>query len=469
MKKDEKMKKNNRNKNITTIALILTISFGTIFLTLPIVNAAEYQTIAYLSVNPKTIGVGQTLLVNMWLTPSIPLGPAYHDFTITFTKPDGTTYVRTLDSEPWGTAANWFEYVPDQVGTWKVQFTYPGEVFPPQDVPRYTGGFSLWEGGTYLGDTTPVTTFIVLDENVPGVPSNELPTGYWERPIYEENKEWGAIAGDWVQTGADAGNSRFNPYTQGPESPHILLAKEVEIGGIIGGYYGSLTYGGGSQTPLGRVSIIFYGRTFYRDQDGATHCIDIKTGEEYWVNPTMSSLTGVVYHQTRLQPLEFKPYLVSIGTTYKKYDPWTGSEVYSLSGTLRGTLDNSVPQPSVYSVSGNRLIKWSTAERKIISVLSLSQPANTFDELIEYNVTAPGFSISLISGRYGGSVNNYPSMSGCIDLETGQKLWNRTIPIEERRTGAVIAGDEKIFTSGDDRKVYCYDMRTGQKLWECSS
>jgi hypothetical protein len=54
-------------------------------------------------------------------------------------------------------------------------------------------------------------------------------------------------------------------------------------------------------------------------------------------------------------------------------------------------------------------------------------------------------------------------------LETGQRLWNRTIPDEERQTGAIIAGGEKLFTSGDGMKVRAYSMATGNKVWEAEA
>jgi outer membrane protein assembly factor BamB len=435
-------------------------------------GAAEIQTLSYISVNPNPIGVGQTLLINLWMTPSIPSGPVFKDFTVTFTKPDGTKDVVKIDSEPWGTAANWFEYVPDQAGTWQYQFVFPGQTFPPQNVSAYTGsGVTLWEGGVYKASQSPVLTFNVTTDPVPGVAPVALPTEYWERPIREENKEWGTIAGDWVQAGYDAGSSRFNPYSQAPGSPHILWKKQVEIGGIIGGDYGSLTYGGGSTTVIGRTNIIFYGHTFYRDAAGATHCVNVKTGEELWVNPSMSAISGVIFQQKRMTPLEFQPFLVSIGTTYIKYNPWTGAEVYRLNNTLSGTLDGSTQNPLVYSRSGGRLICWNTTEAPIApnTVFGFNASATNFKQLIKYNVTDPGFAITYISGRYGGTIANNPSMSGCIDLETGTKLWNRTIPAEERQTGAICAGDEKLFTSGDGAKVRAYSMATGEKLWEAEA
>lgn len=458
-----------KTKLITAISIIL-LNIFVISATTPVLGADDFETLAYISVDPNPIGVGQTLLVNVWFTPSIPSGPAYEGITVTFTKPDGTKdVIGPIKTEPWGTAANWFEYVPDQIGTWQYQLDFPGQVFPPQNISAYTGsGVTLWEGGNYKASRTPVLTLNVTKDPVPGVAPVQLPSGYWERPIREENKEWSTIGGDWLQGGYDAGGSRFNPYSQGPGSPHILWDRQVEIGGIIGGDYGSLTYGGGSSQPVGRTNIIFYGHTFYRDKAGATHCVNIKTGEDLWVNPSMSSISGVIFQQTRLTPVEFQPFLVSLGSSYVKYDPWTGAETYRLNGTLSGTLDTSTQNALVYSRSGGRLICWNTTERPIApnTVFGFGAAATSFKQMIKYNVTDPGFSISYISGRYGGTISRAPSVSGCIDLATGQKLWNRTLPEEERETGHIIAGDEKLFASGDGMKVRAYDMATGKKLWE---
>ena len=44
---------------------------------LPVSGAAQIETLAYISVNPNPIGVDQTLLINLWMTPSIPSGPQF--------------------------------------------------------------------------------------------------------------------------------------------------------------------------------------------------------------------------------------------------------------------------------------------------------------------------------------------------------------------------------------------------------
>jgi hypothetical protein len=70
----------------------------------------------YLSFRPNPIGVGQSLLVNIWTTPPPAANRYLAGFSVTITKPDGTnTTVGPINSYVAdGTA--WFEYVPDQPG-----------------------------------------------------------------------------------------------------------------------------------------------------------------------------------------------------------------------------------------------------------------------------------------------------------------------------------------------------------------
>ena len=108
---------------------------------------------------------------------------SYHGYTVTFTKPDGTKdVIGPIDSEPFGTAANWFEYIPDQVGTWYYQF-------------NYAGGDNI-SGTIYSASTSPKLQFTVQQDPIIGVQDRPIPTDPWTRPIYSENHKWGSIAGE---------------------------------------------------------------------------------------------------------------------------------------------------------------------------------------------------------------------------------------------------------------------------------
>src|SRR4030067_2466192 len=134
-----------RNKSKVAIAILLMLSFAiSLFAVFPSVHAAQIRrkTGAYITVNPKTVGMGQTLTVNAFILPS-PGGPQYewfdyvfHDLTVTFTRPDGTT-CRFMPQEPgleagqteMGSGFIYFYYKPNAVGTWSVKISFPGETY----------------------------------------------------------------------------------------------------------------------------------------------------------------------------------------------------------------------------------------------------------------------------------------------------------------------------------------------------
>ncbi len=97
----------------------------------------SYNTIAHMSFRPNPVGFGQPLLVNMWLQPPI------HVSTMPF-RIHGDIHkarrnhgsVGPMDSYQGDTTA-WFEYVVDQVGTWKIKFNFPGDYFP-------AGNYTVW-------------------------------------------------------------------------------------------------------------------------------------------------------------------------------------------------------------------------------------------------------------------------------------------------------------------------------------
>ena len=72
---------------------------------------------AFLSFRPNPVGVGQTILINMWTSVAPGAGRMHRDYTLTLTKPDGAQVVEKFDTYPNdGTA--WCEYVVDQPGEW---------------------------------------------------------------------------------------------------------------------------------------------------------------------------------------------------------------------------------------------------------------------------------------------------------------------------------------------------------------
>jgi hypothetical protein len=147
MKKDSKFLE---NKTIATIFLLTILATSIMIVTKPAVAQTSYtnmqesgsiqlpsgvtpdvseKTRSFLSFNPHVIGVGQPLLVNLWINPALHASRYFSDFTVTFTKPDGSTDVVKVDSY-YADATAWFQYTPDKEGEWKIKFDFPGGYYP---------------------------------------------------------------------------------------------------------------------------------------------------------------------------------------------------------------------------------------------------------------------------------------------------------------------------------------------------
>ena len=174
----------------------------------------SYNTISHLNFRPNPIGLGQPLLVNMWMEPPTHVSRYLTGFTVTFTKPDGTTDAIGPMDTYYGDATSWFEYSPDQIGTWKIKFDFPGNYFPagnytvPEDAyaagQRLNAPLSIY----YKPSSDGPYEFVVQQDMVGSWPPSPLPTDYWTRPVSPENREWWPILGNFPATGTVAGVGR---------------------------------------------------------------------------------------------------------------------------------------------------------------------------------------------------------------------------------------------------------------------
>src|SRR3990170_5018595 len=291
--------KKMRNKSKIAIALFLSLSFAvSLFAVLPtakgVIAVPDRPTGAYISVNPPLIGINQPLTVNAWVYPQAS-GPQYelgysypmifHNLTVTFTRPDGSkdTFMplhgswKGLGLKPGETdesGCTWFFYKANQLGTWSVSLSFPGETY-------YALNWSVY----YKPSTSRTISFEVQEDNVQiGFPPVQLPTGYWERPISAENREWSQVSGSMLSPVGSEPWTYFNPYSAAPNSAHILWTNEVSFGGLIGGEYGGQSGPAGGGSP----GIICNGRVYY-NQPTATgtqmRCVDLRTGEVIWQTP----------------------------------------------------------------------------------------------------------------------------------------------------------------------------------------
>jgi len=351
-------------------------------------------TLARLSLRPNPVGLGQTVIVNAWLHPSVNTYIHYWGFKLTITKPDGTVNVITMQPT-YSEGFSWYEFVPDQLGEWKVKFDFPGCYFPkgtyngvgtPEvfsyygddpTVPGYYFNFSSY----YLPSSAEERTFTVQADMVASWPPSPLPTDYWTRPVSPENREWYPIMGDypWVGPGGGAGwpadtsiyepggtYGTFTPYVQAPDTAHIVWRRLGAISGMQGGASGTTSFGSGGGTP----TIIYQGRCYQTvtksmmqlingtDQSWPTsvwECYDLRTGQVYWDITGVTAPTFIEYNygaSAAGTEAAVTASLVAIaGGRMIKYNPYTGAATLNVSIAPFTTWSNPTYYMNGYALS----------------------------------------------------------------------------------------------------------------------
>jgi hypothetical protein len=445
--------------------------------------------VPHLSFRPNPVGVGQTFIVNLWLTPSMQASRHHPEYDVIITKPDGTVDTIKMPSYPADSTA-WFEYVADQIGTWKLKFVFPGTYFPGGTA---AGGFMEPATVTLLSAyyspvSTAEETLTVQKDVVLPWPETAMPTDYWTRPVHVENRQWWSIAGNWPATGYNGMgtenwdtlypgcnpywtyqsygmSSRLTPWVEAPNSCHILWKRQDAIAGLIGGQAGVY----GLSSAPGTPSCIYAGRvydSYTKPGLGSStsastmfRCYDLRTGQVYWEYPVATTSGGGFFFggTVGLVPnlIEYNPptqsevagaeaagtwstNLMRIQSGYLyKWNPWTGALTgnYSLSPissaifyrqpTKRGEVPLALSIQDLGAAAGT--------ERYRLINWTTSGTSSTFTSRIKSNTTY--------------AMSSLPSMA---DFESG--------------LGASVSGITQagVFTG---ENITGYDLWTGQKLW----
>jgi len=265
---------------------------------------------AYVTAKPDPVGVGQRVMVYMWVDTPMPSAAVSndirrHDYKLTITLPSGKTETKDWPIITDTTGIQFYTYIPVEVGTYKLLFEYKGQIYS-------------WSG-TYQNDTfaaaSATSTLTVQEEQLPAArASYPLPTEYWTRPIEGQNIDWWLVSSNWlngpqIRTGSTttggAGYSRFKPDGIGPNSSHIMWSKSVQDGGVVGGsnvgVEGNTYYMGGSYNVRFSSAIVMYGRLYYQEPEGNSGgggdfvCVDLRTGEELWRNQAEAGVPSFGY------------------------------------------------------------------------------------------------------------------------------------------------------------------------------
>ena len=474
---------------------------------------------AYLSFRPNPVGLGQTFLVNTWLHPPINVQRQFTKaFQVTLTKPDGTKDVIGPMDSFCGDSTGWFEYVADQIGTWKIKFVFLGMYFP---AGRYLSGFivtntsgTVIDSAYYKPSSTAEIQLSVQEELVASWPPAPLPTDYWTRPVLPHNREWWLILGNFPATGIVGGdpnwpantnrymsNYNFIPYVQAPNTPHAVWYRYDADGGLVGGAtgYTSLSPRGGT-TEVTAPNIIYAGRCYRTITKASStgtssqnywECFDLRTGEVYWEIPLQagqSAPTMLTYEpagsevpgaQEALGAWRVYGVAVTAGTAGRiiKYDLFTGTVAVNItgppSGISAGTFYDDPWMLSVQTLGGGnyRLINWTIANNAGYEVTASygAQPiVDNFTRRIWGNITWPFSSLGTVDFESGVAVNTAGiSSSGtgtsigqrimAASLTTGQLLWNITTDLS--------TGLETFFSGNNavaDHGKFAVRMQNGQ-------
>jgi outer membrane protein assembly factor BamB len=290
----------NKNKAISiALITILTISFA-FMLTTQTADARpdpyNLTTYCYVQPNEPVVGVGQQVLLLMWLnayppTASGAMGDRW-TFYLDIMKPDGTNdTIGPITSDPVGSAIQW--YTPTETGVYTIVSRFIGKTLT--GVPGQTNNVAV--NDTYAPSTSKPNTFTVQQDPIPGYAETPLPSDYWTRPVYDTNKGWGmTVMGQWLGGSYfESLRSKGIPNTAGPQSSHVLWTRSYWLGGVMGGYVDTGFYNGIAYEGFSSPILVLEGKAYYSIQNPPRYgyyCIDIYTGETiYYENATLGEAT----------------------------------------------------------------------------------------------------------------------------------------------------------------------------------
>jgi hypothetical protein len=482
------------------------------------------EQVAYMSLRPPIIGVGQSLLVNVWASPGTYHAFYMQGFEVDIIKPDGRKETVGPFNSYLGDCTAWFEYVPDQVGTWQFKFINPGTYIPNGtywDAPgSETGGFggpgkyyTLYTSVYYTACETDWQNLTVQADFVSSWPYTPLPSDYWTRPVNVMWRDWGPNLGAWPFTGSVyyypggrvlyASNYKFTAYVTAPNTAHVM--RKTTYPGVLAGMVGGYTWDYSLSSNPGGPNIIYQGRCYdviTKSFGNGTvaniwTCYDLRTGETFWERdlgsyptpayieymPPMPRTPGGASIVGEIADVGWSVNFITIsGSRLYRYNPATGapSGNYSISPLSGGTyympgyaltvqnLGNSVPAAERY-----RLINWTTYG-------SLANLTTSTGTRVVGNISWPRSSLGTVDFNAGlaGTCSwaSPPGPQWCIgsvvnmtDLYTGATLWsfatNDTITQNVQSGSSFVVDRGRCAFGAHGRHWTCWDGRTGALLW----
>jgi hypothetical protein len=474
---------------IATILLSSTaISIGA----LSTVKSADYQNYAYITVEPNPVEVGQSVLADFFLTIPTPTGAAgfdptrnWNNFKVTITSPSGKVEnFGPFTSDATGGA--FFSYTPNEVGQYKFDFSFPGQTVAGVNF------FGFPVGPFTFGPASATTNLTVQQEPIVGYQTPALPTGYWTRPIYGENRGWDQIGGNWLNTHYNI-TGPFNPYTTAPNTAHIVWAKVQYMGGVVGGDFGDLNY---YQAPTYQSywgpPLIISGRLYYMEREVpgvgwvGMHCVDIRTGKELWFQDVSvigsagamgggspMTLYGQLFDAEGANGHGVEPFLWNLGANWTVFDANSGRLVYTITHPLVATAAFA----SFPGISGPEVVAGGVDPAGSIIAFYMNGHNNW---LLKWNSTklllTYAKETTVLSGGALTDSIYLPPYGTKLDWSKGIE-WNVTIPDRAGIPGFFTGGwptsngDEVFASTGDIVNAWdnitltAYSVKDGHELW----
>ena len=519
----------NKKQLITALILILAIAIPIVPLSIDISAEAQLapvqptvaiptgvtpgrmvNTIAHMSFRPDPVGIGQPLLINMWMQfETFDRHKKYVDsFKLTITDPDGQSEVYIMDSYP-ADATMWKEITPNKLGNWTLLFEFLGNYFPAgrylegNIITATTGGTNFAQSEYHKPSTDGPYTFLVQQESVGFWPDSPMPTEYWTRPVHPQNREWWPLLGNYPPTGvcgiddptwpADTNyyaSSQYGyvPYTDAPMSSHIVWKRQYSIGGLIGGSAGpvSLLHNPGlsgasaGDSVDGHPTMIYGGRGYYSSIkvfNGSTmnvwECYDIRTGELIWEKVDLAYSQRPTFIMYKLstgpvegsQPYEYRPLLGYIGGgRLIKYNPMNGDLVgnYSIDPLTTGTF-----YKDPYALSVQTIGSGASAQYRLINWTTLGTSSTLASRIVSNITWAWNALPATVDFQANIAVRAETSRIRTYDLSTGAMLADVNTTIGYGTfAGPALTDHGKFARRYNDGYWYCWDIRTGQQLWK---
>ncbi len=393
-----KILKKHTKASLLALFLMITMS-ASILLAFPIADAHvpawNVPTSAYVSCAPDRVGVGQSTTIVVWVDRYSPtagggIGQRWDGFKIDITKPDGTNETIGPFQCSSDVGSDFKVYTPDQIGTYTIVFSWPGETVKPS--PAVLTSDTI--GDFYEGSTSKPAYLYVQQEPVAQWQEPPLPIDYWTTPINAANRQWSTLASNWL--GGSWLVAGFQRWGISPGSAHVLWTQPLTAGrggGILDAQWPGISMNAEDyESPWGSP-IIMNGKIYYNAPavaDSAKYgyyCMDLYTGQQLWFkNGTDNGLNnpytnaggyslsqsypgltqGQIYHYRSVNGEGLLSYLIMVqGSTWYFLDAATGNWILTLinvpSGVAATDQDGSLLLYRYNSATGN-ILCWNSSQ-----------------------------------------------------------------------------------------------------------